>query len=313
MHKIRRSVYKMRKTTHMGKRRSLERTINGFLTVVIVVVLLPIFIATFLGRIEVEELILNYSDTQISEIETSLPGIVAKQIGISMPGECIKAQAVIARTNLLAAEKAGQAKPEGFQTSELQELWGAEYENYYKRLQELIAETTGETLQYNGDYIYAAYHQASAGNTRNMTEYAGSGKMPYLASTACHEDVTSEGYLNVYFWTKEDFLNLFKNLFPEEVLNSGADVQVLSRDSAGYVLQVQVGQTIWDGEEFRKRLSLPSACFELSLIEDDVRIVTMGNGHGFGLSQHTAEKMAEAGCSYQEILEYFYKGAILTE
>ena len=60
---------------------------------------------------------------------------------------------------------------------------------------------------------------------------------------------------------------------------------------------MQVGQTVIDGETFRNRLSLPSACFELTLIEEDVRLVTMGNGHGFGLSQYTAGKMAEAGSS----------------
>ena len=104
-----------------------------------------------------------------------------------------------------------------------------------------------------------------------------------------------------------------EGLFPEEEIVNCADVWVLKRDSAGYVLQVQVGQTIFDGEEFRNRLSLPSSCFEITMIEEDVRIVTMGCGHGFGLSQHMAEYMAKNGADYQEILEYFYKGVVLTE
>lgn len=287
--------------------------INRILTVFLIVFLLPFFLTTLLGRLRIEQLIFSHSDTERSEIEAILPNIVAKQIGIQMPDECIKAQAVIARTNLLAAEETGQEKPEGFQEAELRELWSEEYEAYAKKLKELIAETKGQTLQYNGSYIYAAYHQVSAGNTRNMEEYAGAGKMPYLESAACHEDVAAEGYLNVYFWTKEDFLKWMQGLFPQEALQSGAEVEVLSRDAAGYVLKVKVGQTTCDGEKFRKLLSLPSACFELSLIEEDVRIVTMGCGHGFGLSQHTAKKMAQSGKSYQEILEYFYKDVVLAE
>ena len=104
-----------------------------------------------------------------------------------------------------------------------------------------------------------------------------------------------------------------ENYFPEGKVSSTQDVFVLERDEAGYALQVQVGQTTVDGELFRNRLSLPSACFEITLLEEDVRLVTMGCGHGFGMSQYTAQKMAESGSSYKEILNYFYKGAVITE
>lgn len=304
-------MYRIRRGVAIGKR--LEQKINHILVGLILVFLLPIFITTFFSKHNAQEQILNYSGAQVSEDETMLLQIVARQIGISMPDECVKAQAVIARTNLKAAMKAGQTIPEGISNTQLKELWGEEYDTYYKRLTDLIAETAGETLQYNGEYIYAAYHQVSAGNTRSMAEYAGVDKMPYLCSVSCHEDTTAENYLNVYFWTKEDFLALMAMMFPEETVSSTSDVYVLTRDEAGYALQVQVGQTSIDGETFRNRLSLPSACFEISLIEEDVRLVTMGCGHGFGLSQYAAERMAEAGSSYEEILNYFYKGATLTE
>ena len=39
-------------------------------------------------------------------------------------GECIKAQCVIARTNLKATEEMGTELPGSMTTSELQELWG---------------------------------------------------------------------------------------------------------------------------------------------------------------------------------------------
>ena len=200
-----------------------------------------------------------------------------------------------------------------FTVAELQELWGDQFEQYYQTLQEIIAETSGETLQYNNEYIYAAYHQSSAGNTRSMMEYYEKSGMPYLTSVACHEDTTSEGYLNVFFWTKDDFLALCEHTFPEESIADGGDIQILKRDSAGYVLEVQVGQTVWEGEKFRKKLNLPSACFEITLIDEDVRIVTMGWGHGFGLSQHMAGQLAEEGKNYQEILQYFYKGVTIVE
>ena len=295
------------------RRRSPEEKINFFLGMILVLVVIPVFITTFLGRIEVEDLLFNRPGNMMPEAEVLFPETLAKQINIQMPKEAIKAQSVIVRTQLVSAAEKGETPPAGFTTTQLQELWGEHFEEYYHLLQDLIAETAGETLQYNGEHIYAAYHQSSAGNTRSMAEYYEKSAMPYLTSVACHEDTTSEGYLNVFFWPKEDFLALCKNVFPEETITGGEDIQVLKRDSAGYVLEVQVGQTTYEGETFRKKLSLPSACFEITLIEEDVRIVTMGQGHGFGLSQHMAGKLAEEGKTYQEILQYFYKGASITE
>lgn len=304
-------MYRIRRSAIIG--RNLERKINHFLLGLIFIFLLPVFITTFFSKRNVEELISVYPTVQVSEEELMLPQIVAKQIGISMPDECIKAQTVVARTNLREAMRSGKSIPEGISSSMLKELWGEEYDTYYARLEALIEETKGETLQYNGDYIYAAFHQTSAGNTRTMAEYAGKDSMPYLTLTACHEDTTAENYLNVYFWTRDDFLSLMANFFPEGKVENTQEVFVLERDEAGYALQVQVGQTVVDGELFRNQLALPSACFEISYIEEDVRLVTMGCGHGFGMSQHTAKKLAESGSNYKEILNYFYKGAVLTE
>lgn len=295
------------------KRRSFEEKLNFFLGAILIFAIIPVFLTTLLGRLEVEDLLFNRPGNELQEEEVLFPETLAKQISVHMPKEAIKAQSVIARTQVKAAEKKEEAAPAGFATTELQELWGEQFETYYQMLQEIIAETAGETLQYNNEYIYAAYHHSSAGNTRSMAEYYEKSGMPYLAGAACHEDTTSEGYLNVFFWEKEDFLSLCKNAFPEEAVAGGGDIQILKRDSAGYVLEVQIGQTIYDGETFRKKLQLPSACFEMTLIDEDVRIVTMGQGHGFGLSQHMAGRLAKEGKNYQEILQYFYKGAVIVE
>ena len=39
----------------------------------------------------------------------------------------------------------------------------------------------------------------------------------------------------------------------------------------------------------------------------------MGKGHGLGLSQWTAQKMAKAGKSYEEILQFFFEGTTLKD
>ena len=300
-----------KKNVHRRKQ-NLEKGINLVLCLVLVLGIIPVFITTLMGRLKVEDLLGGNPEKLVME-EVLVPEILAKQIGINMPKEAIKAQSVIARTQYMAALEKGENVSSAFSTVELQELWGEQFDTYYKQLQTAIEETAGETLQYNNEYIYAAYHQSSAGNTRDMKEYYEKSSMPYLGSVDCHEDSTAEGYLNVFFWEKEEFGNFMKDVFAEENVKSGSDVQIIKRDESGYALEVQVGQTVYEGEEFRKKMSLPSACFEITLIEEDVRIVTMGQGHGFGLSQHMAAELAEDGMDYQEILKYFYQGVTITK
>jgi len=293
------------------RRHNIEKRLNFYLSLILVVVALPMFITTFLGRLKLEDLLIE-SPKRSEKEEVLTPEMLAKQIGIHMPRETIKAQSVIARTQYMSANENGGNSPVSFTISELQELWGEQFENYYEQMQDIIMETAGETLQYNGAYIYAAYHKCSAGNTRDMKQYYEKSTMPYLSSVNCHEDSTAEGYLTVYFWEAEDFCSLMANAFLKEKIIGVEEIQILKRDEAGYALEVKVGQTVFEGEEFRKKINLPSACFEITQIDGGVRIVSMGQGHGFGLSQHMAGKLAERGMDYQEILKYFYKGVAIT-
>ena len=67
------------------------------------------------------------------------------------------------------------------------------------------------------------------------------------------------------------------------------------------------------GEEFRANYHLASSCFTLQKYNGKLRITTRGVGHGLGMSQNTADRMAKKGRSYQEILEYFFENAEVKE
>ena len=295
------------------KRAAFEQKINMILTILLCVLVLPVFITIFLGKIRMEQLLLHSSSNKNAQVEEQLPYVVAKQISMQLPEECIKAQCVVARTNMLAALDGRGAALEQFDRMELQELWGEEYESNLECLKTYVKETEGETLQYQGEYIDAAYHKISAGNTRDAKEYNEKSNVPYFTSVPCHEDTTADGYLNVFFWTKDEFIEWINTLFEETELKTCEEIQVNRRDTAGYVLEVAVGQTLYDGETFRKKLVLPSACFEISEMNEGIRIVTLGQGHGFGLSQSMAAFMAKNGFTYKEILSYFYKGVSIVE
>ena len=122
---------------------------------------------------------------------------------------------------------------------------------------------------------------------------------------------TAEGYLSVFYYEKEEFLEKCRAAYPDAGLTELTQIEIVSRDAAEYVTKIKVAGETYDGEQFRHALELPSACFTITEMDDHVRIVARGMGHGFGLSQNTAEKLAKEGYGYREILAYFYKGAVI--
>lgn len=263
------------------------------LTILLLLLLIPLFLTIFCQNMQLEELLGNVNRTAEKEEDADmLFCIVAKEISADAPEECIKAQCVIARTNLKAAEETGTELPGQMTMGELQELWGDYFSEAEGKIREAIQETDGETLQYRNHYIYAAYHAVSAGNTRNMEELYPDLDMPYLSGVACYEDAQAPDYLSVLYLDQE--------------------ITIEEKDSAGYVTKAQMNGKSYTGEELRGELGLKSANFTVTELEPGkVRIVTKGHGHGFGLSQYTAQKMAEKGEDYRKILQYFFPGTEL--
>lgn len=129
--------------------------------------------------------------------------------------------------------------------------------------------------------------------------------MPYLSGVVCKEDISAKGYLGVYYFSKKEFYEQCG--IPEEF----EQVQIGERDAAGYVLSIKLGENEMTGEEFREKFELPSSYFSIQEEGKKIRIVTKGIGHGYGLSQNTAQKLAEEGKTYAEILNYFFQGTEL--
>lgn len=292
-------------------RRNILRKIDIFLTMAIITILLPLFITTIGQRMQLEELIYGQGGTSMDEVEEQLIGIVAKEISADAEREAILAQCVIARTTLCEAKEKKTAEPEGITVDEMKNLWGEQFELCYGQIESCVEETQGEVLLWEEEYVYAPYHAISAGSTRDISEMYQEVKMPYLKIQACEKDAVAEGYLAVSYWEKEEFVAECIRLFPESAVATYEDIIIEKRDAAGYVLQIKVGVTTCEGEAFREAFGLASSHFTIVLVDDKVRIVTKGLGHGFGLSQNTANEMARQGDGYETILAYFFPGTEL--
>lgn len=290
-------------------RRKKKRKAAGGFPALTTLLLLPLLLTVIMQNMQLDRLLAGIGQAGESRGEPegeALIGIVAKEMDAGFREEALKAQSVIARTNYLDAKNRGSKLPDAMSVEEMQEAFGEDFLGVYERLEACVSATAGETLMWQDGYIYAAYHAVSGGRTRNMEEWYPEAHMPYLASVPCHDDMAAEGYLAVCFWKKEEFLKILNEAFPEAQIQDAAAVQVAERDTAEYVLKVQMGESQCSGEEFRDAFALNSACFTIADTGENIRIVTKGIGHGFGLSQHMAEAMAAQGADYREILSYFF-------
>lgn len=234
-------------------------------------------------------------------------GVLALQTDEDSHAEAVKAQAVIVRTNLLAALTAGGTLEEPYLTIAQMEQRGIA-----AKMLDAVKATKGQALYYEGQPILASFHAISAGMTRDAKEALKSEAYPYLTRVDSSSDIGSEDFLKRTVLAPQEILEKCRTACPDLKLSGETlKIRILSRDSAGYVLSVKVGDTVLPGEQFRKLLDLPSSCFTMEMEEGMIVTVTKGLGHGLGLSQYGAEVMAQGGSTYEEILAYYYPGTVL--
>lgn len=269
----------------------------------VIIVLLPYVITIFLNGplvetsakvddsyIKVEH---DGEETEMS-IEEYCIGRLAKEIPVSSEKEALQAQAVLVRTTvygqILESGSAAVLPDEFWTTEEMREQWGAgKYSENYDRLKDAWQKTEGQVLMYGDKPANVPYCRLTNGSTRDGKEVLGSEDYPYLKIKECPLDVESSEQI-------------------QTVILDEMDVEITGTDTAGYVLNVRVGEETVSGEEFRKTYDLASSCFTIQNYEGKLRITTRGVGHGLGLSQYTANEMAKNGNSYEEILAYFFEG-----
>lgn len=322
----------------------MKEKVKLYGSILIIVMFIPYLLTVYLHGSRFQLFSKSNSDEQF---EAQIVGILASEIPADYEMECLKAQAVIARTNLYreerefvdetggsqdAAEYGNKAEtadseaagnndkaenPEqdgvaetGWTEEQMRAAWGEDYERNLEKLETAVSETEGWILTYKKEPILAAYHTACNGKTREAADVPGQEAYTYLASAESPDDILADGFLYIGYMEKTDFANALQALFSSETINAEElpdSLQIAERDGSDYVTKVQYGATIVNGEAVRTALGLQSACFYLSELEGKIRIVTKGIGHGLGFSQYGAEQLAKKGYDWEELLEYYYQ------
>lgn len=263
-------------------------------------------------RIQIE--IKEYAGIYKIDMENYILGILPMVIPASYELEAIKAQAILLRTQLIREYKeTGKAEgiTEQIQLSQnkLKSIWGNEYYDNIWKFKQAVDETKGLYLAIEGEPIMASYFLVSNGNTRSGKEVLGK-DFEYLKSVQCEKDFLSHEYLFERQMSIHDFCS-YLYISQNELRRFE-----ICEDSNGYCVWIRFYKKEQEktmiqqigGEQFRILFSLPSTSFDIEIKKDKVVILGKGKGHGLGMSQYGANKMAESGKDFMEILSYYFSG-----
>lgn len=275
---------------------------------IIIIVLLPYVVTVFLNGTAIEssapaeemQVTVKQGDKEIQiPLDEYAIGKMAKEVPASYEEEALKVQAILVRTTVyrqLREEGSGAVLADDFWTEEeMKEEWGnSKFSRYYRKMESVWQSTEGQVLMYGEELANTPFTRLTNGSTRDGKEVLGSEEYPYLKIKDCPLDIESKDQIKT-------------------VVIDDVDAEIKATDTAGYVTSVRLGEETMNGEEFREKYNLDSSCFLIQKYDGETRITTRGIGHGLGLSQYTANKMAEEEKTAEEILQYFFEGTEIKE
>lgn len=252
----------------------------------------------------------------VLNIEEYLCGVVPREMPYQWHLEALKAQAVAARTytyNKLATINRS-ARLYDVKATIADQVYGG-FNDERSSCDSAIFATAGEILMYDDKPILACYHGNSGGALENDTDVFRT-KMPYLKGKP--DEFSPTG--GRYDWNRSVTATEIRTRLMNSRVNIGQIHNIKLSDVAdsGRVRQLTIihsnGTTKLNGVSFRDKMGttfIRSTLFTIEKEGNRYIFCGKGSGHGVGMSQWSAYRMAQQGKNYQEILDYFYPGTTL--
>ena len=245
-------------------------------------------------------------------IEEYVVGVISGEVPVSFELEALKAQAVASRTYVMFQmqknlkndyDVVDTVNNQVYLDNEiLKEKWGEDYTSNINKMRQVVLDTTGEYLEYDGKIVEALFFSTSTGMTENSEEIFSS-EVPYLRSVVSTWDEISPIYTDTKSFKKEEFYNLLKLKYQENL-----KIEIISKTSTGRIQEIKINDKLFTGKDICSSLKLRSTFFDIIEYDDKIVVNTKGYGHGVGMSQYGAQGMAKEGYTYDEILKYYYSG-----
>lgn len=237
------------------------------------------------------------------EIDNYVAGVVESEVGRSPPPEYFKLQAIICRTYALKNKTRHQA--EGFSLCDKVHCQAYNQKPRSELIKKAAIETNNIVIVDSDiDLIVATFYSNCGGETAKSEE-VWKQKLYYLRTvkdTFCLHENNAVWEKKI---SKEKWINYLINKgFPKENLahECGTEYFQNCREQFFEDQNVQIKFT-----QIRSDFRLKSAQFDVIPEGNFVILKGKGFGHGVGLCQEGAMKMAKSGYTYAEILHFYYK------
>ncbi len=258
-------------------------------------------------------------------LSSYLWGVVAAEMPASFQIEALKAQAVAARTYCLYQRGGAKDKHPGADVctdytccqayltrEQAMAGWGEEARRYADKITQAVGDTDGLLCLYDGAPIDAVFFSSSGGRTSDAVAVWGT-DVPYLTAVDSPEGEEVPGWQTVVTFAPAEFTARFQASYPEADFSDDPAgwFSDLEADDSGMVETVTIGGVAITGAQARSIFGLRSAHFTAVATVDTVTFWVIGYGHGVGMSQYGANAMAGEGKNFQDILEWYYTGAVV--
>ncbi|MHC4472777.1 MAG: SpoIID/LytB domain-containing protein [Planctomycetota bacterium] len=250
----------------------------------------------------------------VTDLESYLPGVLAKELAPAFPPAALRAQAIAARTYAIHVMRR-RRRADGYDLRDdtSDQAYGGLVEPRGGPLTRAVEETRGMVLVHRSMPFKAFYHSTCGGHTAEKREVFGGARLPALSGVPCVWCRKSKHYR----WTNDELT--------AEAVQRGlglpgppqaASVSRRGRGRRATRIRFLVPEPVeMDAAEVRNRLGpnvlKSTLIFEITLAGGRVRFEGGGYGHGVGMCQMGATGMAKAGASPGDILSHYYPGADL--
>lgn len=239
------------------------------------------------------------------DLEKYVAGVVEAESGKEKELEYYKVQAIISRTYALSNRRKFLSK--GYNLNDL-----VDSQVYHGKCRwepailEAVRQTEGKVLvDSEMKLVTAAFHSNSGGETVS-SESVWSGTLPYLSPRKDEFSTVGEHYRWEKAILKADWFSYLKTKYAlatdddaiaELATNFSQESREIYFIDPTFKIPLKDIRTDW---------KLQSTYFDIEEKGDSIFIEGKGFGHGIGLSQEGAMRMAELGFTYTDILHFYY-------
>ncbi|HML32789.1 SpoIID/LytB domain-containing protein [Sporomusa sphaeroides] len=250
------------------------------------------------------------------KMEEYLAGVVAGEMKNDWPVEALAAQAIIARTfTLEAMETKGGVPERGTQAStDIKEFQAYNAKAVNDNVKKAVQMTRGMVLTYQGKPIKGWFHASAGGITATAKEGLNyrEAEPPYIESVQSPDELAPADIKN---WTivfpKEAVMAAMAKMGKK--VNDISSIEITQKGPSGRAVMLRVNREVEvSGPELRVALDstkLKSMLLDkIEVGEENVTFAGKGYGHGVGMSQWGANRMAKDGKKPEEIVTHYFKG-----